>query len=114
MACVDASREKRLAKNEAFFRSVNETIRDVAAQHGPDAHVYEFLCECSDPACVDRVALTTADYEKIREDGARFVLMAGHNVAEIEDVVSSSGGHVVVEKVGLAGEVAEELDPRAS
>jgi hypothetical protein len=108
------SREKRLAENEAFFRSVNERIRDIADGHGSDPHGYEFLCECGDPACVDRVTLSLAEYEAVRADATRFVLAEGHDDETIENVVESAPDHVVVEKVGVAGEVARALDPRAA
>jgi hypothetical protein len=108
------SREKRLAQNEAFFRSVNERIRDLADGHGSDQHPYEFLCECGDPACVDRVALTLDEYEFVRADATRFVLAEGHDDGTIEKVVEASPDRVVVEKVGVAGEVAEALDPRSA
>jgi hypothetical protein len=107
-------REKRLAQNEAFFRSVNERIRDLADGHGSDQHAYEFLCECADPACVDRVTLTLEEYEAVRADATRFVLAEGHDDGTIEKVIEVAHDHVVVEKVGPAAEVAEALDPRAA
>ena len=108
------SREERLAQNEAFFRSVNERIRDIADGHGSDPHGYEFLCECADPACVERLTLSLAEYEAVRADATRFVLADGHDDGMIEKVIEASPDHVVVEKVGVAAEVAEALDPRAA
>jgi hypothetical protein len=104
--------EERLARNEAFFRTINERIRDAAAGHGGDGHVYEFICECSDPSCVERVSLTVAEYERVRSDGARFILAPGHDVASIESVIAATSDHIVVEKVGVAAQVAQALDPR--
>jgi hypothetical protein len=109
---VADSREERLARNEAFFRDINERIREAVGTQGADGHVYEFICECSDPACVERVSMTTAEYERIRSEGNRFVLAVGHDMASIEDVVAANADHVVVEKVGTAGAVAQSLDPR--
>ena len=112
MVDVADSREERLARNEAFFRDINERIREAVGTQGADGHVYEFICECSDPACVERVSMTTAEYERIRSEGNRFVLAVGHDMASIEDVVAANADHVVVEKVGTAGAVAQSLDPR--
>ena len=42
--------EERLARNEAFFRDVNERIREAADRQGSDGHVFEFICECGDIA----------------------------------------------------------------
>ena len=108
------TRAERLARNEAAFRSVNEHIRDAAEQHGTDGHTYEFVCECSNPACVERIMLTLAEYEAIRASGTRFVLAMGHQCAEVEAVVAEDADHVVVEKLGEAGRVADALDPRAA
>ncbi len=106
------SRERRLARNESFFREVNEEIRSVADRHGDDGHVYEFVCECAETQCAQHVSLTLREYERIRANGRRFVLAPGHSIRKIEQVVAARGDHVVVEKVGSAGEVAESLDPR--
>jgi hypothetical protein len=108
------SQEQRLAQNEAFFRSVNERIRELAGGHGSDQHAYEFLCECADPACVDRVTLSVDEYEAVRSDATRFVLAEGHDDRAIEKIVEAAPDHVVVEKTGAAGEVAKALDPRAA
>jgi hypothetical protein len=108
---MQAAHEERLARNETFFREVNERINDIADALGRDES-YTFLCECSDPGCAERITLTRQEYEGIRSDGKRFVLAAGHEVGEIERVVQRSEHHVVVKKVGRAGEVAAGLDPR--
>jgi len=110
---MDVAHEQRLARNEALFREVNEHIREVAAGHGGDEHVYEFVCECADAQCRELVPLTLAAYEEIRASGSRFLVVPGHAVPAVEDVVATAADHVVVEKVGAAGAVAERLDPRA-
>ncbi len=112
MRSLSAEREARLARNEALFREVNERIADLAHGFGRD-EAYEFLCECADLTCTERVALTAAEYEHVRSDGTTFVLAPGHANPEIEKVVArQDDDHVVVEKVGVAGAVAAELDPR--
>jgi hypothetical protein len=107
---VDERSQERLARNEAFFREVNERIREVADRFGGDE--YEFVCECSDPNCSARISLTAAKYERVRANGTRFVLAPGHEVPSIENTIADEGDHVVVEKRGEAGATAEELDPR--
>jgi hypothetical protein len=105
--------EERLARNEALFREVNERINDVADALGRDKS-YEFLCECSDTGCAERITLTHDEYEQIRADGRRFVLAPGHARTNVEREVERADEHVVVEKTGEAGEVAARLDPRAA
>jgi hypothetical protein len=112
VAAMGATREERLARNEAFFRAINERIRDAATRHPGDGHLYDFICECSDPACVERVSLALPEYERVRGEGTRFVLAPGHDVQSIESVVAALPGHIVVDKLGAAGDVAQALDPR--
>ena len=106
--------KRRLADNEALFREINERVQEQAEAHGDDGHVYAYFCECSRPDCIERVNITSAEYEEVRADGARFILVAGHEIDEIEEVVDNTlADAVVVEKQGVAGERAETLDPRA-
>jgi hypothetical protein len=107
---VSAGHE-RLARNEAFFREVNERIRDVAHGFGDDAR-YEFLCECVDLSCAERVTLTLDEYEAVRANGRRFVVVRDHVAPDVEVVVARHGDHEIVEKAGVGGRVADELDPR--
>ena len=110
--------QERLARNEAFFREVNERIHRVAdgfTERSDDGeHAYEYLCECSRTSCSERITLTLAEYEHVRAEGTRFVLVPGHELAAIEEVVERESEHVLVEKDGVAGEVAADLDPRSA
>jgi hypothetical protein len=105
--------KRRLADNEILFREVNERVQEQAGAQGADGHLYAYFCECSRPDCMERVQLKSDEYELIRADGARFILVAGHQIDEIEDVVLRLDESVVVEKQGVAGERAETHDPRA-
>ena len=105
--------QERLAKNESFFREVNERIKDVADEFLGD-QAYEFLCECADTGCTERISLSTEEYEWVRAKPTRFVLARGHVAPEIEHVVEREGDHVVVEKLGVAARIATQLDPRAA
>jgi hypothetical protein len=104
-------REERLAQNEVFFRTVNEGIEQQATRFGGDDN-YEFICECASRACLDRVSLTLLEYEHIRAAGTRFVVIPGHENAELELVVEKASSYHVVEKDGAAGIVADLSDPR--
>jgi hypothetical protein len=107
---MERKQEQRLALNEALFRDVNERIREISDTFGQKDSSYDFLCECSDPACAERVVLTSAEYEFVRADSTRFVVAKGHATPEIESVVDQAKDHVVVEKEGAAAEVAVHLD----
>ena len=108
------SREERIGLNEAVFREVNERIEDLALSQTDEDHAYEFLCECSDPSCTARISLQPAEYEWVRASPTRFVLAPGHAATQIEHVVEREEEHDVVEKHGVAGHVAAQLDPRAA
>ena len=105
-------RDKRLAQNEALFREVNERVESIAARHGDDDHVYEFYCECANPDCTMHVPATLGTYEAVRGNGRRFLVKPEHALPEAETVVERSEEWWVIEKVGRAGEYAEQLDPR--
>ena len=104
-------REERLAHNEVLFRTVNEAIEQKAIELG-GLDGYEFICECSSSGCFDRVVLTLAEYEHVRQEGAWFFVTPGHQNIEVELVVETKPAYLVVEKDGAAGAVAELEDPR--
>ena len=105
---------KRGSPETRIFRQINEKIDDLATRHGDDAHVNEFFCECSDAGCSERVHLTLPQYARVREDLARFVVVKGHVLEEIEHVIEQAEDHVLIEKHGRAGEVAIKLDVDAN
>ena len=109
---MDDRQQAHLAANEDLFRQINERIEDVASEHGPDEHRYEFLCECSNLSCDLRMRLTLAAYEQIRTDPTQFVVADGHDLPEIEIVVARTDDYQVVRKQGDAAELAEAKDPR--
>ena len=106
-------RERRLAENEALFREVNERVEAIARMHGQDDHIYEFYCECSNVDCTLHVPATIAEYEAVRAHPSRFLVFPSHDLPDIERVVDRAERFWVIEKVGEAGELVAELDPRS-
>jgi len=72
------------------------------------------LCECADTSCRALLPLTHRQYEDIRENPRWFINAPGHHVNENGSVriVADHDCFVIVEKIGEAGEVAEQLDQR--
>lgn len=103
--------ERRVARNEALLREVNESI-ERGRWPGDDNVPLKFRCECSSLECNETLSMTRGEYEEVRRDGRRFALIAGHQIPACETVVDSKAGYVVVEKLDRAGEIAEDLDPR--
>ncbi len=101
----------RIARNEALFREVNERVEAGLWPVSDDKPV-AFRCECGSLHCNQLVELTVAAYERVRASGARFVLVRGHEIPQIESVLEREAGYVVVEKLGEAAEVCQNTDPR--
>ena len=101
------------ARTEALFRDVNERIAESAERF--DAPSTQFVCECADPSCTHRVEATLAEYEEVRSDGATFLLVPGHEHADIERVVQRKGRFYVVEKIqATVRETVRRLNPRTA
>jgi hypothetical protein len=105
--------EARIARTEAVFRDVNERIAETAARF--DSEHAEFVCECADAGCTERVAVSLPDYESVRSEPTYFVLAAGHSLGPpLERVVVDRPGYQIVEKIERAlREHVKRLDPRA-
>jgi hypothetical protein len=101
---------ERIARNQAAFREANEQI-DAAAQ-GVALELIPFLCECAEPSCTELLKLGLDEYRDVRENPRRFVMSPGHEASADgwAEVVDRNARFVVAEKVGEAGELAEELD----
>jgi hypothetical protein len=91
------TRHKKLeaARTEALFRSVNNHIAEAAEGLVDDA---EFVCECADASCTERIETALDEYEEVREDPKLFLVKPGHSEEEVERVVSDEGDYEVVEK----------------
>ena len=102
---------ERRATTEALFRDVNERIAESAERF--DADETEFVCECSDPNCTDRVPVALSVYETVRSDPATFLLAPGHEQDDIERVIAKAGRFNIVEKVqAVVRRTVQRLDPR--
>ena len=103
-------REERLGKNEAVFREVNERIREVTIIPAET----QFLCECADASCTAPVSMTLSAYEGVRANPRHFLVVPGHEVLEVEDVVEEHAAFTVVrKKAGDPAEIAIATDPRS-
>ena len=72
----------------------------------------DYLCECSETSCVEIVALTNDEYERVRSRATVFVVVPGHERSEVEKVVEVNEGFLFVEKVVAVEEIIE-VDPRS-
>jgi hypothetical protein len=100
-----ASREERIAHNESWSRSVNER----RAEWVSDRRVMPgFRCECWQDDCAERIPLSGEDWKMARAEPNRFAVAPDHVAPDIEVVVKKHSHFWLVEKLGVAGDVAEE------
>ena len=108
--------EKRRARNEALFREVNERIETIGRELS-DGDLplkrLQLVCECGREDCTEVLEATVAEYESVRADARRFLVLPGHEHTDTARVVERTSHYFVVEKLGEAGKVAIERDPRA-
>jgi hypothetical protein len=109
---------RRVANNQSAFRDANEDLERRAHQVDPSAPSLPFICECPDPGCTSIAWLSIVEYETVRSHGDWFLVVRGHEVLDVDNQliarVEKRYDHFsIMEKVGRAGELAEQLDPRA-
>lgn len=108
---TDELTRTRIAKNQVTFREANERIERAAGTIGLDG-VIPFICECADAGCTQIVPIALDAYTDIRRSPRRFLNAPGHEALAVGSgaavVVAHEDGYVVVDKIGIAGEIAEE------
>jgi hypothetical protein len=111
MCPVTTDRERRLALNEAAFRVANERMRnwpERRAREGPE----RFYCECARESCHEQVLLESSEYERVRANSHRFVIVPGHEIPDVERVVERTDRYAVIEKHEGVHGLTETTDPR--
>jgi hypothetical protein len=102
---------ERIALNQIAFRQANEQIEAAADRMGLIGRV-PFICECADPSCTEIVRLSNEAYEEVRQHPRRFFTAPGHQTIAVEagaaTLVEEHKTNVIVEKIGVAGEIAEQ------
>jgi hypothetical protein len=111
MSVVEGKKQRRAAANEATIRDVNEGI-ERGQWPGEEDTPVAFRCECARLGCNQLVELSVREYEHVRASPKRFVVRPGHEIHDLETVIETRAGYVIVEKRDQAAEVAEQHDPR--
>jgi hypothetical protein len=107
-------RAARLAANEAVARRENEeSIQPDDERWVIGSRILELECECAHPDCGARLTLTNRGYAEVRTDALMFLVAPGHERPDIEEVVHRTDDFLVVRKLGVGKEVAEQTDPRS-
>ena len=98
--------EERAARNEVLFREANEKISGKRRELDIEGRT-PFICECGDPDCTVVLRLSLEEYEQVRSQPRWFLIADGHD-AQSARTVESHDGYTIVEKIGVAGRIAEE------
>jgi hypothetical protein len=107
-------RVRRIGENEAIFRALNERLRELGESFSLVAEHAEFVCECGDVGCTERIPLTLEVYEAVRADARRFVIVPGHEIADVERVLERHEHYAVIEKLpGMPTQIAKQTDASA-
>jgi hypothetical protein len=104
--------QERLAANESVFREINEGI-ERGQWPGEEDSPVGFRCECARLGCNELLELTVREYEAVRADPRRFIVVPGHEQLDAEIVLEHHPEYLVVKKLDQAGETAEKNDPRS-
>ena len=110
----DEERIRRVGHNEALYRQVNDRIEEINTGFAELTGEFTVVCECGELTCMEQISVVRATYEQTRANPMRFVVKPGHEIGDVETVVESHDGFVIVEKTApTARRVAAETDPRS-
>jgi hypothetical protein len=108
-------RERRIVVNETLFREVNERIKGLNESFATFTEEMQIVCECGSGACAEHFAMRPEEYEALRANPDHFAIVPGHEIPDVETIVSRCGTYDVVAKLpGEAKQIAEATDPRSN
>lgn len=99
----------RAARSQSLFRSINQRIEELNETFGLVLDAAEYVCECADDSCMERIVMSMDEYRQVRRVPTHFFVKPTHLDPDIERVVEQHDAYNVVEKFGDAGAEAVEL-----
>ena len=75
---MEDERQRRIGRNQALFREVNERIERVSGALRTGTDTITVLCECGNQACAERIEVSLSDYERVRAEPTLFLVRPGH------------------------------------
>jgi hypothetical protein len=106
MAESDLS-ERRASQNQALFQDIGDGVRALHDEIDGVILIEEFICECGAPDCSDYVALTSDEYEGLREVPTRFAVHREHVDPAFDRVVATHERYAIVARRS-AGDGADQ------
>src|SRR3954471_12985014 len=109
-----STQNERVAEIEVLYRAGNDRMlaweeRQAAAIRGERLL---FFCECGRRRGRDHVHLTIGEYQAVRADPRRFIVVPGHELLAAETVVERHDQYFVVEKPEEVRALVERMDLR--
>jgi hypothetical protein len=88
---AELSRDERMRETEQFFRGINEVIARKTPPNGG-----RFLCECANSHCNTTFEMDAQDLMLLHVQPGAYVVLAGHDLPDLEDVVERRDGYAIV------------------
>jgi hypothetical protein len=107
----DTDRAARTAQNESLFREVNERVKELNEAFDALSRDAQWICECGNTGCLEPIPMTHEEYEAVRAGGSDCFFVKpdeAHVVRDVDNIVERHERYWVVQKIGLAAEIAEE------
>ena len=93
------------ARTHDLFREVNDRVHDINPEFEEFAAFSDWVCECANRECRERILLTTEEYEQVRAKPITFAVAPtdDHVFEQIDDVVARNDRYWTVQTKGEAG-----------
>jgi hypothetical protein len=91
------TRRSDAQRTQSLFREINDRVAELSANRASSPP--RFICECLRVDCSATIALSLQEYAKVRSDPARFIVLAGHEDAQVQNVLERRGVCLVVRNV---------------
>jgi hypothetical protein len=95
-----ATRDTRREENQRMFRGGNEALRDAARNIGFESTPVPFMCECASIDCRGQVEVTPREWERVVARPKQYLMIAGHQRIEGEEIVGSLHAYEIARKPG--------------
>ena len=109
----ELERHRRIAVNESRFREINDRLAEELGKLRHQPERFDFVCECSNLDCREKVRVSAAEYERVRADPMLFAIADGHETPDAEDVVARTDRFTTVRKHRDVERIVTETDPRS-
>jgi hypothetical protein len=90
--------QRRATENHALFRDIDDGLRALSDEIDGVILIEEFICECHQPRCAYHIALTSEEYEAVREVPTRFAVCREHVDLAFDRVIEVHERYAIVER----------------